>query len=99
MIDDKNGNCLTRRNLLEGGAAAGVAWAVGRPAYARQTTEVTTAVEDAPAPSVSTILRINAEDIAVTIEPRTTLLDALRHQIGLTGSKKGCDHGQCGACT
>ena len=44
-------------------------------------------------------LSINGEDRALDIDPRTTLLDALRHHLDLTGSKKGCDHGQCGACT
>jgi xanthine dehydrogenase YagT iron-sulfur-binding subunit len=44
-------------------------------------------------------LTINASATSVELDPRTTLLDALRHQLGLTGSKKGCDHGQCGACT
>ncbi|MEJ7811489.1 MAG: 2Fe-2S iron-sulfur cluster-binding protein [Gemmatimonadaceae bacterium] len=50
----------------------------------------------APAPAT---LRVNGRDIALTLEPRVTLLDALREYAGLTGSKKGCDHGQCGACT
>ena len=44
-------------------------------------------------------LRINGRDVALQLEPRVTLLDALREYAGLTGSKKGCDHGQCGACT
>ena len=44
-------------------------------------------------------LNVNGRDIALDIEPRVTLLDALREYAGLTGSKKGCDHGQCGACT
>ena len=44
-------------------------------------------------------LHINGESRAIEIDPRTTLLDALREYLGLTGSKKGCDHGQCGACT
>ncbi len=49
--------------------------------------------------SVRVQLRINGKARALQIDPRTTLLDALREQLGLTGSKKGCDHGQCGACT
>jgi xanthine dehydrogenase YagT iron-sulfur-binding subunit len=43
-------------------------------------------------------LNINGQDHTLTVEPRLTLLDALREQLLLTGTKKGCDHGQCGAC-
>lgn len=59
-----------------------------------------------PTPSVKTLgdsvdvtLRVNGTKHALQIEPRVTLLDALRERLGLTGTKKGCDHGQCGACT
>ncbi|WP_293386240.1 (2Fe-2S)-binding protein [Phenylobacterium sp.] len=45
------------------------------------------------------ILNINGRDHHVALDPRTTLLDALRDHLALTGSKKGCDQGQCGACT
>jgi len=44
-------------------------------------------------------LTVNDQNYALRLDPRTTLLDALREHIALTGSKKGCDHGQCGACT
>ncbi len=44
-------------------------------------------------------LRVNGQDMACAVEPRVTLLDALRDHLGLTGTKKGCDQGQCGACT
>jgi xanthine dehydrogenase YagT iron-sulfur-binding subunit len=44
-------------------------------------------------------LRVNGRDLPLSLEPRVTLLDALREYAGLTGTKKGCDHGQCGACT
>jgi xanthine dehydrogenase YagT iron-sulfur-binding subunit len=44
-------------------------------------------------------LEVNGEAVSLTLDPRVTLLDALRDHLALTGSKKGCDQGQCGACT
>lgn len=44
-------------------------------------------------------LTVNGREHTLSLDPRTTLLDALRDHLGLTGTKKGCDHGQCGACT
>jgi xanthine dehydrogenase YagT iron-sulfur-binding subunit len=55
--------------------------------------------EEAVAGSVAVTLRVNGESHAIRIDPRATLLDTLRETIHLTGTKKGCDHGQCGACT
>ena len=49
--------------------------------------------------NVNILLRVNGSEHQIMIDPRTTLLDALRERLHLTGSKKGCDQGQCGACT
>jgi xanthine dehydrogenase YagT iron-sulfur-binding subunit len=48
---------------------------------------------------MATSLRVNGEPHELDLDPRTTLLDLLRERLHLTGAKKGCDHGQCGACT
>jgi xanthine dehydrogenase YagT iron-sulfur-binding subunit len=52
-----------------------------------------------PNGAVAVTLRINGKDRHLRIDPRTTLLDCIRETVALTGTKKGCDHGQCGACT
>ena len=55
---------------------------------------------DRVAPELAAVsLRINGEQHALELDTRTSLLDLLRERLGLTGAKKGCDHGQCGACT
>jgi xanthine dehydrogenase YagT iron-sulfur-binding subunit len=48
---------------------------------------------------VTVSLTVNGKPLELAVDPRTTLLDTLRDRLGLTGTKKGCDHGQCGACT
>ncbi|MFP5454967.1 MAG: 2Fe-2S iron-sulfur cluster-binding protein [Alphaproteobacteria bacterium] len=53
----------------------------------------------ATGPAVAVLLKVNGEHHEVALDPRTTLLDLLREHLRLTGTKKGCDHGQCGACT
>jgi xanthine dehydrogenase YagT iron-sulfur-binding subunit len=60
---------------------------------------LSTAVGNNSVDTVEVKLRVNGKEHTLNIEPRVTLLDALRERLDLTGSKKGCNHGQCGACT
>jgi xanthine dehydrogenase YagT iron-sulfur-binding subunit len=53
----------------------------------------------APADTIAVTLRVNDRTHRLEVDPRATLLDALRERLGLTGTKKGCDRGECGACT
>jgi xanthine dehydrogenase YagT iron-sulfur-binding subunit len=55
--------------------------------------------KDAGDPAYSVALTVNGRPYRLTVDPRTSLLDLLREHVQLTGTKKGCDHGQCGACT
>jgi xanthine dehydrogenase YagT iron-sulfur-binding subunit len=89
---------LTRRGLLAGTAAGVATLPAVRPAAA--------AANATPAPTPSApshlqdiVLQVNGRRVALSVEPRTSLLDALREQAGLVGTKKGCDRGACGACT
>jgi xanthine dehydrogenase YagT iron-sulfur-binding subunit len=64
-----------------------------------ETPTLDTPPDPAAPPLVPVVLTINGERHALDVEPWTTLLDLLRERLHLTGTKKGCDHGQCGACT
>lgn len=88
---------LTRRELLAAAAATGALMGAqlmpeaAPPAVAQQAA--------ATSMPIDVVLRVNGTEHRLLIDPRTTLLDALREQLHLTGAKKGCGLGQCGACT
>lgn len=90
----------SRRNFL-GQALTAAGATIAAPAVLNQANAAQGQTKT-PAPAkgeMSVTLSINGKPQTLAIEPRVTLLDALRERLGLTGSKKGCDHGQCGACT
>ena len=91
----------TRRKLLQAGVAASGPVAAGPLASAEAgAATATPAVAKAPAvASVNVLLRVNGTEHQVMLDPRMSLLDAVRERLHLTGAKKGCDQGQCGACT
>ena len=90
---------LSRRTLLVTAAAASLAFAF-LPKTALAGGQAKNTTPPAPAGMEKTItLDVNGKAMKVKVDPRTTVLDALRERMGMTGTKKGCDHGQCGACT
>jgi len=94
---DTRSTAWTRREFVATGAAAAIALLL-EPTLRRARAEVATPAVASGA-AVPVTLTVNGTAIHLTLDPRVTLLDALREYAGLTGSKKGCDHGQCGACT
>ena len=100
MTDEssRTGPVVTRRQVLGTGAVAGAFLLTGL-AGAAQPRGLPDAGADAPVEPMDVTLLINGRARQMRLDPRTTLLDALREHLALTGTKKGCDHGQCGACT
>jgi xanthine dehydrogenase YagT iron-sulfur-binding subunit len=110
MQDDPEASDVnpTRRKFLQAtGSSAAVAVIAGcassthpDSAAARASGSTTAAVSGPTIEgAVPIMLRINGKDHQLRVDPRTTLLDCVRETVALTGTKKGCDHGQCGACT
>jgi xanthine dehydrogenase YagT iron-sulfur-binding subunit len=95
-------NRLSRRSFLSHLGAAGLA-AAAPPVLASTSTPVApppvASEEGLTEGTIAINLRVNGQSHALQLDPRTTLLDCLRENLALSGTKKGCDHGQCGACT
>lgn len=100
MAEDQTPLGNTSRRGFLGRALTAAGTAIAAPAVLKAT-QGQSGLEEAAiaADQMQITLTVNGQAQKLTIEPRVTLLDALRERLGLTGSKKGCDHGQCGACT
>jgi xanthine dehydrogenase YagT iron-sulfur-binding subunit len=93
------GQCETRRQFITQVAGTSVALAIAPNVLGSGSLDQTTSTPAPITDSVKVKLKVNGKAYTLDIDPRVTLLDALRERLYLTGSKKGCDHGQCGACT
>jgi xanthine dehydrogenase YagT iron-sulfur-binding subunit len=96
-------NGVTRRSFLARLGAGGIAASSVPLLHTISAAQVETSPAPATSagvfPPVPIVLSVNGRDYRLKLEPRVTLLDALRENLHLFGTKKGCDHGQCGACT
>ena len=93
---------VTRRSFLAQLGMAGATVAAGTPLHAKGLPQATDggAIGKPEVPGAVPIsIAVNGKKHELSIDPRTTLLDCLRENLNITGTKKGCDHGQCGACT
>jgi xanthine dehydrogenase YagT iron-sulfur-binding subunit len=91
---------MTRRDFVQAAVAAAAVLATAlAPRPVRAAVRSAEAAPGSLSGATPVTLNVNGRSVTLDLEPRVTLLDALRERAGLTGTKKGCDHGQCGACT